>query len=81
MAEWDEPAPNHELLTELAERTRGKFVDLAGAFEIPELIPDRSVRETVGRASSTIWDTATMMVVLCAIIVIEWVLRKLWRLN
>ena len=81
MAEWDEPAPNHGLLEDMALQTRGRFWALENIADLPAEIPDRSVTETVGRAASTVWDSATVLLLLCGAIILEWCLRKWWRLN
>ena len=80
-AEWDDPTPDHELLEELAISSGGTFVELAGIRQLPDAIPDRTITETVGRAASTIWDSAALMVLLCGLMILEWSLRKWWRLN
>jgi hypothetical protein len=80
-AEWDDPSPNFECLDDLAARTGGSFVGLEDIGEVAGRIPDRSVRETIGRAASTVWDSAAVMVLFSALMIMEWALRKWWRLN
>ena len=45
------------------------------------LIPDASVSEVIARRASTVWDSAMMMFLFTGLLVLEWILRKLWRLN
>jgi hypothetical protein len=80
-SEWDDPAPNFEALDDLAARTGGSFVELQDAAQVPDRIPDRSVKEVVGRAVTAVWDSAALMLLLTGVMIAEWALRKWWRLN
>lgn len=80
-AELEDPSPDVYTLRELAEQTGGLFVDLGELDRVARRLPDRTVKETVGRSASTLWDSPLFLFVLCGLLVTEWVLRKLWRLH
>ena len=80
-AEWDDVTPDFEALEELANATGGTFRGLQNLHGLAEEIPDRSVRETIGRADTPVWDSGLLLLVLAALIIAEWALRKWWRLN
>ena len=79
--EWDDPAPDFELLEQLARESHGRFYRIGEIGTLPDAIPQRKEVEILGRRASTVWDSMAMMVAFTALLVIEWVLRKLWRLN
>ena len=79
--EWQDPAPDFELLRELASTTGGSFVTLAEIDALPARIPDATVTEIVGRRAATVWDSATLLLLFAALLSAEWILRKLWNLN
>ena len=80
-SEWEDPSPDPLTLEELASRTQGASFGLDGLDEISKRIPDRRISETVGRAASTVWDSAALMLLFTASLCAEWILRKIWRLN
>ena len=49
--------------------------------EVARRIPDRTVKETVGRSASTLWDSPLFLFLLCGLLIVEWILRKMWRLH
>jgi hypothetical protein len=79
--EWEDPSPDLATLEELARRTGGEIVGLEGLGRIADRIPDRRVSEVIGRSASTIWDSGAMLFIFALLVITEWVLRKLWRLN
>ena len=80
-AEWDNVTPDYEALEELASATGGTFRLLDGLRGLAGEIPNRSVRETIGRADTAVWDSALLMLLLAILMITEWALRKWWRLN
>ena len=80
-AELEDPSPDVYTLQELAEQTGGRFVGLGELEEVARRLPDRTIKETVGRSASTLWDSPIFLFVLCGLLIVEWVLRKLWRLH
>ncbi len=80
-SEWEDPTPDPAALEEMARPTGGAYYTLADLGEIPEHIGDRSVTEVIGRTASTVWDSAAVMLLFGLLLTMEWVLRKLWRLN
>jgi hypothetical protein len=79
--EWEDPSPDIEVLEELTRRTGGDLVGLEGLARIAERIPDRRVSEVIGRSASTIWDSGALLLIFALLVITEWVLRKVWRLN
>ncbi len=79
--EYEDPSPDPAALEELARRTGGAFFSLAEIGQVPERIEDRSVTEVIGRTASTLWDSSAILLLFCALLIAEWTLRKLWRLN
>ena len=80
-SELGDPTPDHGALTDLAARTGGTFMELPEIRRLAELIPEKKIVEIVGRASNPMWDTASLMCLFCGLLILEWVLRKMWRLN
>jgi hypothetical protein len=79
--ELEDPSPDPSTLEDLAARTGGGAFGLDGLEEISKRIPDRRISEIVGRAASTVWDSAALMLLFTASLCAEWILRKIWRLN
>ena len=68
----------------MAESSAGRFFTVSPELRelgAPDLIPDASVSEVLARRASTVWDSAMMMFLFTGMLVLEWILRKLWRLN
>ncbi len=81
LGEWDDPSPDFELLEQISKESRGRFFRLGEIDELPEAVPERKEIETLGRRAAMVWDSAAMMFLFTGLLVLEWVLRKLWRLN
>ncbi|MBI4605040.1 MAG: hypothetical protein HY721_24015, partial [Planctomycetes bacterium] len=79
--ELSDPSPDLEALEDAARRTGGRIYTLAETGRVPENIGDRSVREVIGRSAATVWDSPALMLLFGALLTVEWILRKLWRLN
>jgi len=79
--EWEDPTPEPALLEEIARRTGGAVASLGDLERIAERIPDARMSEVIGRTASTIWDSAAVLALFCGLIITEWILRKVWRLN
>jgi hypothetical protein len=71
----DEPA-----LRKIAEASGGRFLRLDELTKVPEEV--ESIREMIPVAASEreLWDNGFMMAVFAAILVVEWVGRKLSRM-
>ena len=80
-AELEDPSPDPYTLRELAAQTGGEFVGLGELDRVARRLPDRTVKETVGRSASTLWDSPLFLFLLCGLLIAEWVLRKIWRLH
>jgi hypothetical protein len=79
--ELGDPTPDHGALTEAAARTGGTFLELPEIGRLAGSIPEKKIVEIVGRASKPLWDTAGLLCIFCGLAILEWVLRKMWRLN
>jgi hypothetical protein len=79
--EIEDPVPDFDLLGELARESGGTFVTLDALQKLPAEIPPTRVTEVLGKRAATVWDSAALMGLFCGLLVVEWVLRKLWRLN
>ncbi len=80
-AEMEDPSPDLYTLREIAERTGGRFLGLQDIDELSRVIPERTVTEVVGKAASTLWDSPLVLGLFCVLLIVEWVLRKYWRLH
>ena len=79
--EYEDPSPDLDSLERLATATGGMHLPLANIEELDELIVDASVKEVIGRRAATVWDSAFLMGLFCAFLILEWTLRKIWHLN
>jgi len=70
------PEADHAFLADLAARSGGKSVGPEGLAELAASIPDRSVRITDDVVES-LWDTRLALLLFMALLVTEWVGRKL----
>ncbi len=80
-AELEDPSPDLLALEELASESGGRFDLINGLGDLARSIPETSITEVLGRRASTVWDSAALMLVFCGLLILEWTLRKLWRLN
>ncbi len=67
--------PDHQALEQIAERTGGKVVGLAGIKQMAAEIGDRSLR-IPDDLTEPLWDTKLVLALFVLIITGEWVLRK-----
>ena len=79
--EWEDTSPDFESLQRLAEDTGGDFVRLDGLEELGDSVPPVTRTEVLGRRATAVWDSAALMLLFCGLLTVEWILRKLWRLN
>ena len=79
--ELREPATDHALLTDLAERTGGAVVPSDELDRLPELLPNRA-RVVIGTPSvASLWDTMPFLAALVLLASAEWIIRRLVRLT
>ncbi len=76
---------NEKLLTEVAERSGGKYVSLAQIAELPAQLPASSRRVELNSPPKPFWDINPMLRWLTlglpvVLLSIEWILRKAYRL-
>ncbi|MEC7921812.1 MAG: hypothetical protein VX496_00280, partial [Planctomycetota bacterium] len=61
---------------------KGRFFNISPELEVlPELIEKVERKVVTARRASEVWDSAMMMFLFTGLLVLEWILRKLWRLN
>jgi hypothetical protein len=80
-SERNDPTPDFALLEELADASDGEFLSWEELRSLPDRISNASQRKIVGRRVATLWDSAALMILFCAFLIAEWILRKLWQLN
>lgn len=73
------PETDHALLESLAAETGGKVLSADEIATLPQLLPDRSLT-TDNPLTERIWDTPLFFILIIALLVTEWVGRKLLRL-
>lgn len=74
------PESNHALLTDLAQRTGGRVLDVATIGELPRLLPNRADRVLGTPEIETLWDKPIVLVMLVLLVTIEWIGRRLLKL-
>jgi hypothetical protein len=80
-SELEDPTPDYAALAELAQQSGGRFFTLPELGSLPDVIPETSITEVLGRRAVTVWDSAALMLLFSAFLILEWILRKLWSLN
>lgn len=81
LGESEDPSPDFGLLQQISTESHGRFFKLGELDSLPAAVPERKEIETLGRRAAMVWDSAAMMFLFTGLLVLEWVLRKLWRLN
>ncbi len=79
-SESQDPRPDFAALADLARRSGGSFGHIWDLQSVPALIPDRTVIEVLGRKTATVWDSAFLLFIFSGALILEWALRKKWRL-
>ena len=78
--EFDDPGMRAELLTQIANATKGRFTTLAG---LAELKKDLQAQEHVAeprREERALWNAPGIMILITLLLGFEWFLRKRWDL-
>ena len=65
-----------EALTQIASATGGAFLSLAEAADLPQRIRSASVTTTVEGPKRKLWDRAAAMLLVAALLAVEWTLRR-----
>lgn len=78
--EFVNAAMNQPLLEEMASRSGGRFFSLAAVGELADAVPDRMQVVTVPDKPVDLWDTDRLLLVLVAMLAMEWVIRKRQRM-
>ncbi len=79
LKELARPTPDAKTMKEIAKATRGRALSLEEASELPGILPPGGTRVIpVGRDPhpKELWDTPWLLLVLIAILGMEWALRK-----
>ncbi len=75
--EMIEAAPRPELLRAIADETRGRVIDAGDSLSsLPWRDPERV--EVGQRTSRPLWDNWKVLALLCAVVGMEWTLRRRW---
>ncbi len=78
--EFADPRLNRALLTDMAERSKGRYFALEEADQVAQAIPERRETITVSERPQNLWDTNRLLGLLALLLTIEWALRKYNRL-
>lgn len=78
--EFADPRLNKSLLTELARRTNGKYFEIDELDAVKDSIPDRRETIVVPGKPIELWDTSRLLLLLVALLTLEWALRKYFKL-
>jgi len=73
------PEADHELLRQLAAATGGRVLAPHELADLPELLPNRSLR-ILNPIRESIWDTPLAFALVLALLTAEWIGRKILRL-
>jgi hypothetical protein len=68
------------LLTELAAASDGKYFSLVDVAGLAANVPDRQQMITVQGKPVPLWDTSRLLLLVVGLLVVEWALRKRWKL-
>jgi hypothetical protein len=78
--EFADPRLHRALLADLAERSHGRYLGIDEIQRVPELIPDRRETLVVREKPQDLWDTGRLLLLLVALLTVEWAVRKHYRL-
>jgi len=78
--EFADPRLARSVLVELAERSGGRYFDLAEAGDVAAAVPDRRETIVVREKPRNLWDTSRLLGLLAVLLTIEWAVRKRYRL-
>ncbi len=69
------------LLKRLVDGTQGQYVTLAEAASvIPSILPNQGERVIIDQRIRELWDRGWLMGLLAALVCLEWLARKIWKL-
>jgi len=74
--EFADPRLNRQLLTAMATRTDGRYFDVNQTDELAALVPQRAETIVIRGRPIELWDTSRLLILLIALLTIEWALRK-----
>ena len=69
-----------ELLKEIASASQGSYYTVASARDLVEKIPDKRQTITVQGKPQPLWDTGFMLLLVASLLIVEWALRKRYKL-
>ena len=78
--EFADPRLNRALLTDMAERSKGRYFGVEEAAQVAAAIPDRHETIIVREKPQNLWDTTRLLGLLAVLLTIEWAVRKYNRL-
>ena len=78
--EFRDPRLNRALLTDLAERSGGRYLEIDEVDRVAEMLPDRQETIVVREPPRNLWDTWRLVALVVALLTVEWAVRKRFRL-
>jgi hypothetical protein len=78
--EFADPRLDRSLLTELARRSEGQYFEIDELDALTKALPDRSETIVVPGKPIELWDTSRLLLLLVALLTLEWALRKYFKL-
>ncbi|HVJ87251.1 MAG TPA: hypothetical protein VM452_16460 [Caulifigura sp.] len=69
-----------DLLKEIASASQGSYYTVASARDLVEKIPDKRQTITVQGKPQPLWDTGFMLLLVATLLIVEWALRKRYKL-
>ncbi len=78
--EFDDSRLNRGKLREWAEKSGGKYFDIDHVSEIAANIPDRTETQPLISKPEHLWDNSHVLILLVALLTIEWAARKRFKL-
>lgn len=67
---------DRQALTQLARQTGGQVVAINQLASLPAMIPDRRLTQAIPARPITLWDTWLVMLILVALLTVEWAVRR-----
>ncbi|MEX0776882.1 MAG: vWA domain-containing protein [Phycisphaeraceae bacterium] len=78
--EHNDPTLNRTLLTQIANRSGGRYFEVDQIADLAGAIPDRRQTDVYREKPIELWDTTTLLILLATLLTVEWAMRKRFKL-